>query len=198
MSINLKTLKSHGQINQLLNAMKNWDELRYANVFTEEQKKRLKDPETEWHLEKKDDKNFLLYPLFISERFRCNLSEMQPGQPGGADWVWQSPAESNYALRIKVEGEGSIANPSFTTPLGIIKMAGKLQANQYILLDHNGEATLTDQNYNKLSSLKVVGKALLGKGTSAVSFACESVDGEKPDVIVRYHTRLAPEKITLP
>lgn len=196
MSINMKTLKNHGQINWLLDAMKNWDELRYANVFTEEQKKRLKDPETEWHLEKKDDKNFLLYPLFISERFRCNLSEMQPGQPGGADWVWQSPAESNYALRIKVEGEGSIANPSFTTPLGIIKMEGKLQANQYILLDHNGEATLTDQNYNKLSSLKVEGKALLGKGTSAVSFACESVDGEKPDVIVRYHTRQTPEKIS--
>ena len=198
MSINMKTLKHHGQINLLLDAMKNWDALRYANVFTEDQKKKLKDPETEWHLEKKSDKNFLLYPLFISERFRCNLSEMQPGQPGGADWVWQSPAESNYALRIKVEGDGSIANPSFTTPLGIIKIEGKLQANQYILLNHNGEATLTDQNYNKLSSLKVEGRALLGKGTSAVSFACESVDGEKPDVIVRYHTRQTPEKITLP
>ena len=138
MSINMKTLKNHGQIDLLLDAMKNWDELRYANVFTADQKERLKDPVTEWHLEKKDDKNYLLYPLFISERFRCNLSEMQPGQPGGADWNWQSPEESVYALRIKTEGDGSIANPSFTTPLGVVKIEGKLQANQYILLDPNG------------------------------------------------------------
>ncbi|MBO9620551.1 MAG: hypothetical protein J7539_16120 [Niabella sp.] len=196
MSINMKTLKSHGQIDRLLDAMKNWDELRYANVFTEDQKKRLKDPATEWHLEKLDDKNYLLYPLFISERFHCNLSELQPGQPGGADWSWQSPEESTYALRIKVEGEGTIANPSFTTPLGVVKIEGKLQASQYILLDHQGKATLTDQNYNVLSELKVQGKAILPKGASAVSFACEAAGDTRPDVVVRYQTRMAPEKIS--
>lgn len=198
MSINLKTLKNHGQIDLLLDAMKNWDELRYADVFTADQKKRLKDPETEWRLEKKDDKNFLLYPLFISERFRCNLSEMQPGQPGGADWSWQSPEDGTYALRIKVEGEGTIANPSFTTPLGVVKIEGTLQANQYILLDHQGRATLTDQNYNVLSELNVQGKALLPKGASAVSFACEAAADSRPDVVVRYQTRMAPEKISKP
>lgn len=198
MSINMKTLKNHGQINQLLDAMKNWDELRYANVFTEDQKKRLKDPETEWHLEKKDDKNFLLYPLFISERFRCNLSEMQPGQPGGADWSWKSPEESSYAVRIKVEGEGSITNPSFTTPLGVVKIEGTLQADQYILLDHQGKAVLTDQNYNLLSELNVQGKALLPKGASGVSFACEVAGDGRPDVVVRYQTRMTPEKISKP
>lgn len=198
MSINMKTLKAHGQIDRLLDAMKNWDELRYANVFTEDQKKRLKDPSTEWHLEKLDDKNYLLYPLFISERFHCDLSEMQPGQPGGADWSWQSPEESTYALRIKVEGEGTIANPSFTTPLGVVKIEGKLQANQYILLDHQGKATLTDQNYNVLSELKVQGKAMLPKGTAVVSFACETSGDTHPDVVVRYQTRMAPEKISRP
>ncbi|WP_090390124.1 hypothetical protein [Niabella drilacis] len=198
MSINMKTLKNHGQIDRLLEAMKNWDALRYANVFTEDQKKRLKDPETEWHLEKKDDKNFLLYPLFISERFRCNLSELQPGQPGGADWSWKSPAEGPFALRIKVEGEGAVANPSFTTPLGVVKIEGKLEANQYILLDHQGRATLTDQNYKVLADLNVQGKALLPKGASGVSFACEGVNGAKPDVVVRYITRQAPEKVSMP
>ncbi|MCF3108205.1 hypothetical protein LL912_05395 [Niabella sp. CC-SYL272] len=198
MSINMKTLKQHGQINALLDAMKNWDELRYANVFTEAQKQRLRDPETEWHLEKQNDKDFLLYPLFISDRFRCNLSEMQPGQPGGADWSWQSPEEGTYALRIKVEGEGIIANPSFTTSLGVVKIEGKLQANQYILLDHQGKATLTDQNYKVLSELNVQGKAILPKGTSGVSFACEVAGDSKPDVVVRYNTRLAPQKIRKP
>lgn len=198
MSINMKTLKNHGQIDRLLEAMKNWDALRYANLFTEDQKKRLKDPETEWHLEKQDDKNYLLYPLFISERFRCNLSEMQPGQPGGADWSWKSPEESSYALRIKVEGDGSIANPSFTTPLGVVKIEGTLKANQYILLDHQGKATLTDQNYNQVSALTVQGKALLPKGASAVSFSCEVAGDSRPDVVVRYITRQTPEKIRKP
>jgi hypothetical protein len=198
MSINMKTLQSHGQMDLLLDAIKNWDELRQANVFTAEQKNRLKDPQTEWHLEKGEDNNYLLYPLFISERFRCRLSEMQPGQPGGADWNWQSPEESTYALRIKVEGEGAIANPSFTTPLGVVKIEGTLQEHQYILLDHHGKATLTDQNYKVVSLLPVQGKALLPQGRAAVSFSCEVAGEAKPDVVIRYHTRLAPERIRKP
>ncbi|SKB65579.1 hypothetical protein SAMN05660226_02553 [Parapedobacter luteus] len=195
MSINMRTLKRHGQIDLLLDAMKNWDELRFAQAFSTEQMERLKDPETEWHLQKLDDHNFLLYPLHISERYRCNLAEMQPGQPGGADWSWYTPYESTYALRLKVEGEGAISNPSFTTTRGVIKVEGTIEANQYLLLDHEGNATVTDQNYNVLSRPAVHGKAILAEGSSSIAFACDVEDDSTPEVVVRYITRGKPEKI---
>jgi len=195
MSINSKTLHNHGQMDKLLDAMKNWDALRLSGSFTEEQKVKLKNPETEWHLEKKDETNFLLYPLFISKHFRCDLSEMQPGQPGGADWSWSSPTESSFALRLKVEGEGAISNPSFTTPKGVIKITGKISSGQYLLLDHAGNALLTDKNYQTIATLAVQGKAFLPAGSSAVAFACEVDKDSSPEVVVRYITKGVPEEV---
>lgn len=195
MSISLQTLRNHGQMDKLLEAIKNWDFLRMNQAFTEEQKIRLRDPETEWHLEKKSENDFLLYPLHISKQFRCDLSEMQPGQPGGADWSWSTPIESSFALRIKVEGDGAIVNPSFTTPKGVIKIEGKIKADQYLLLDYEGNALLTDKNYNTLDTLKTQGKALLSAGSSAVAFACDVEKDSSPEVIVRYITRGKAEEV---
>lgn len=198
MSIDMRTLQQHGQIDLFLEAMKNWDQLRLANVFTEEQKKKLKDPKTEWHLEKKDDKTFILYPLFVSKRFRCDLAEMQPGQPGGADWAWESPEESTFAVRIKIEGDGFIADPTFKTDKGVVKIEGKLEKDQYILLGHDAVAYLMDKNYKLISKLPVHGLATLPKGSSSIAFSCDSSTDDKPEVIVRYNTRLKGEEIMLP
>lgn len=197
MSIDMKTLQQHGQIDLLLQTMKNWDQLRLANVFTTEQKLRLKDPKTEWHLEKINDSQFMLYPIFVSKRFHCDLASMQPGQPGGADWSWESPEESTFALRIKVEGDGSIENPSIKTDKGIVKILGKLEKDQYILLDHKGKAILTDKNYRLIADLSVEGTAMLPKGGSAIAFSCDNNGDEKPEVIIRYNTRMKGESISL-
>lgn len=196
MSINMQTLRKHGQIDQLLEAMKNWDSLRKAKAFTEEQMKRLRDPETEWQLKKVNDQQFLLYPLYISDRYRCDLSEMQPGQPGGADWSWHTPNEGAYALRLKVEGGGSISNPSFTTPKGVIKIEGTIGTDEYLLLDHDGNALLTDKNFNTIKKLSTQGKALLPKGTSSIAFACDVEGDTSTEVLVRYSVRGQAENIT--
>ncbi len=197
MSIDMRTLKNHGQIDLLLEAMKNWDKLRLVNAFSESQKERLKDPKTEWHLEKLDEKNFNLYPLYISERFRCDLSEMQPGQPGGADWSWSSPVDGTYALKIKVEGDGAISNPTFRTSSSVLKINGTIEAGQYVILDHHGKATLTDKNFKYISDLIIEGKPELKNGSSAIAFSCDNKGDGVPEVIVRYSVRKNPEKITL-
>ena len=73
---------------------------------------------------------------------------MQPGQPGGADWSWESPYESAYAIRLKVDGDGTIKDPSFTTPKGVIKFPCEISDRQYLLYTFDGKAVVTDKNYN--------------------------------------------------
>ena len=197
MTINNNTLRRHGQIDKLLEAIKNWDKLREAEAFTEEQKARLRDPQTEWHLEKVNEENYNLYPLHISKHYRCNLAEMQPGQPGGADWSWESPYESAYAIRLKVDGDGTIKDPSFTTPKGVIKFPCEISDRQYLLYTFDGKAVVTDKNYNVISEVQPQGSALLPAGSSAVAFSCEQTSEDAPEVIIRYITKGTPEVVNL-
>lgn len=197
MTINSNTLRRHGQIDKLLEAINNWDKLREAQAFTDEQKIRLKDPQTEWHLEKTDEQTYNLYPLSISKHFRCNMAEMQPGQPGGADWSWSSPYESVYAIRLKVDGDGTIKDPSFTTPKGVIKFPCEISDRQYLLYTFDGKAVVTDKNYNVINEVTPQGNALLPAGSSAVAFSCEQISEDAPEVIIRYITKGTPEVIKL-
>lgn len=196
MTINMRTIRRHGQIDRLLAAINNWDGLRESQSFTAEQMERLKDPATEWHLKKMSDNEFTLYPIYVSKHYRCNLGEMQPGQPGGADWSWETPYGGKFAIRLKVEGDGSIKNPTFTTSGGVIKFPCEIEESQYLLYDYAGNATITDKNYNVITEVKPQGSSVLPQGSSAVAFSCESGSQDDiPEVLVRFITLGAGEKI---
>lgn len=108
MSISENVLDFLGNIDILLEAVKNWELLRFENRFPDELKEKLRKPETEWHLEKVDDHHFELYPMAVSQPFVCDLLEMQPGQPGGADWYFENCFEEQpLKFQMKVEYTGS-------------------------------------------------------------------------------------------
>lgn len=195
MNINTKTLRRHGQIDTLLEAIKNWDRLREAQAFTPEQMERLRDPKTEWHLEKLNENSFNLYPLSITKPYTCSLTEMQPGQPGGADWSMETPYGGNYAFRLKVDGDGTIKNPAFTTAKGVIKFPCEISDRQYLLYSADGKAVVTDKNYNVISEVTPQGKAMIDAGNPTISFSCDIATEDAPDVIVRFITRGTPEEI---
>ena len=171
--------------------------MREAQAFSEEQKARLKDPETEWHLEAVDAQHYRLYPLTITKRYRCDLSELQPGQPGGADWYFEGQADSPCKIQLHVEGEGSVSNLSFTTPEGVVKFEGEVESGQYLFYDFDGKATLTDRNYRVIQTVPVEGALRLKGTSSAISLSCEAEPDTTPEVVVRFITRGTPEEITL-
>lgn len=192
MTVNMKTLVNHGQMDLLLDDIKNWDYLRRNEAFSDAQREKFRDPLSEWHLEKFNDSHYYLYPVFISKRFQCDVSEMQPGQPGGADWIWKSDYEGRFAMRIFLDGEGHIENPAFKTSAGVLKFNCTLNENEYILFDHSGKASITDKNYNFLRVAEVQGEAKLTTGDNVVSFSFETSDDEVI-VVVRYIVRGNPE-----
>jgi len=195
MTIGVPTLHLHGQMDKLLSAIKYWDTLRLADAFTEEQKEELKNPATEWHLEKEDENIYLLYPMEISKPYTCNLAEMQPGQPGGSDWSVTNIMEEGFSIRLYNEGEGSIKNPAFKTAGGTIKFSCTVGENQYLLYSFDGKAELTNKNFAPIENVGVSGAAALPKGTSALAFSCERAKYETPEISVRFITRGSPERI---
>ena len=184
-----ETMRHHGLTDEMLNTINLWESLRLAQAFTDEQKELFKDPYANWHLEKASDSAFNIYPLHFSRRYFCNLSDDR--------WTWNSPYKSRFALRIAVEGKGSISELELRTPNGILYFPCTVEAGQYLFYDFDGTAYITDANFNKMEDILPQGVSILDDGPSEVSFKCTMIkEKEKqPEVTLRYITRGKPDII---
>ena len=187
-----ETMRRHGLTDEMLNTINLWESLRLAQAFTDKQKELFKDPYANWHLEKAGDSAFNIYPLHFSRRYFCNLSDDR--------WTWNSPYKSRFALRIAVEGKGSISELEFRTPNGILIFPCAIQAGQYLIYSFDGTARITDLNYNTIEEILPRGVSALEEGANEVTFTCEvKAEGQrKPSVAVRYITRGEAQEVRIP
>ena len=183
-----ETMKKHGLTDEMLNTINIWETLRLSNAFGDALKEEFKDPYGNWHIEKRDSA-YLLYPQHISRRYFCNFTDDH--------WEWYTPDASRFAVQIAVEGKGSVSELKFRTPNGILYFPCILKAGQYLMLDFDGSASITDLNFNTIQEITPQGVSFLDKGSSEVTFTCEmKPEGKKqPEVTVRYITRDKPETI---
>lgn len=197
LSTSSEVLATNGCTDELLQLIRDWEELRLSNAIPMELRPTLRDPKTEWHLEKDEDGTFRIYPLFISKPYVCDLLELQPGQPGGADWVLDNPyAEQEYDFRMGVVGYGEIHNPSLYTRKGLLKFPCTVKGGQYLWY-RNGKAVITDRNFRPLEEVKAVGQGIVENGQHPFSFACEFSGEEGPEVTVRVFTKGEPTEISI-
>lgn len=196
LSASQDTLDSLGTTDEILEAIRNWELLRYENRFDDSLKELLKKPETEWHLEKENETTFRLYPMAVSKPLVCDLLEMQPGQPGGSDWSFDQPFDrQGFSFRMKVDGYGYIENPKFYNATGVLQFQTTVKGGQYLLFD-GWKAFVTDKNYNKLQECPYIGNCHVEKGTAQLSFGCSFGGDEGPEVKVRVITKAAPYIVT--
>ena len=181
LDFSVETMRKHGLTNIMLNTIRTWETLRLSHAFSDKLKEALKDPYGDWHI-KKDGDDFLLYPQHNSRRYYCNLTDDH--------WEWNSPYTSPFALSIAVEGKGSISNLAVRTPNGVLHFSCSIKAGQYLIYDFEGNACITDLNYNKIGDVTAEGVSVLDEGISEVSFTCEvkTEERKKPEVTLRYYT----------
>ena len=170
LDFSVETMRKHGLTNIMLNTIRTWETLRLSHAFSDKMKEALKDPYGDWHI-KKDGDDFLLYPQHNSRRYYCNLTDDH--------WEWNSPYTSPFALSIAVEG-----------PNGVLHFTCTIKAGQYLIYDFEGNACITDLNYNKIGDVTAEGVSVLDEGISEVSFTCEvkTEERKKPEVTLRYYT----------
>lgn len=181
LDFSVETMRKHGLTNVMLNTIRTWETLRLSHAFNDKLKEALKDPYSDWHI-KKDGDALLLYPQHNSRRYYCNLTDDH--------WEWNSPYTSPFALSIAVEGKGSISNLAIRTPNGILYFPCSIKAGQYLIYDFEGNACITDLNYNKIGDVTAEGMSVMDEGISEVSFTCEvkMEEKKKPEVTLRYYT----------
>ena len=184
-----ETMKKHGLTDTFLDIINIWETLRLNGAFSEAEKELFKDPYENWHIEKAEDSSYLLYPQYVSRGYSCNFEN--------DSWQWNTPYQGRFALRIEVEGKGSISELELRTPNGILYFPCTVEAGQYLVYDFDGTAYITDANFNKMEEILPQGVSRLDEGPSEVTFKCTMIkEKEKqPEVTLRYITRGKPETI---
>lgn len=109
-------LEANPYTDELLDLIRIWEEARLAGAFSKEQRERLKDGNNEFHLEKTDEKSWILHP-FRTNSFEHQKKVLQPGEPTASEWSFSNRGEEQplqFRLTIKSEEKdktGAITKP---------------------------------------------------------------------------------------
>lgn len=191
----MSVLRRNGNIEVLLESVRQWERARQAGAFTEEQRERLRDPKGDWHLRPEGDGRWNLYPVNISKPLMCNPTELQPGQPGGADWTFYN-RHADQPLKFILRVIPSYGNDDASVKRPVIFANGvymtfetEVLANQYLVCDGDRTGKIYDQNWNLQKTVETsVDAPLVRNGGQTLSFSCKFEGEPKPSVSVKVFT----------
>ncbi|WP_314584960.1 hypothetical protein [Paenibacillus terrigena] len=200
----MQVLERNGNIESIFTAVREWERARQVGAFTPEQRERLKEPKGDWHLESAGEGKWNLYPVNISKPLVCNPAELQPGQPGGADWTYfnrYADQPLKFTLRVIPSygnDDASIKRPTFYTNGVYMTFDTEVFANQYLVCDSGSIGKIYDQNWNLLKTVQASADApILRTGGQPLSFSCKFEGDPKPLVSVRVTTWGEREEVVI-
>ncbi len=175
----LTALKKNGQTDEILNAIKEWENARLSSAFSDEQRKILRDSEYEFHLEKIKDGCWQIYPVLYSPVYSLNLEERQPGQPIVSELEFNNKfAEQplRFTLRtLKGSEEDTIINPSFEIGFHKVTFPIRLISNQYLICNGGKQAQICDTNWNQIQIVEADSEMpIISGGKQNIKFYCDS------------------------
>ncbi|MCQ6563075.1 hypothetical protein [Paenibacillus mendelii] len=198
----MPVLKRNGNIDELFTLVREWETARRMQAFTAEQRERLQDPKGDWHLEPTGEDGWNLYPVDISNVLECNPEELQPGQPGGADWAFynryaEQPLRFCMQVRPSYGNEkGLVKRPTFYAYGSYMAFETDVCADQYLVCDGDNLGKIYDKNWNLIKTVQASAEPLIVKsGGQSLSFSCKFEGDPKPSVAVKLFTRGAPELV---
>lgn len=196
--VDKKAVKEHGQLNEILELIRQWDMLQSAGVLTDEQLETLRDPYSDWHLAQMEDGDFELFQRNYSRRYQCRFVEADSLLIGAEPWEWEADVEGRFGLRLQVDGEVAIKDPMVNTESGLVMFPCVIKPCQRLWYDFTDVAHVVDANGNTIKDVVVEGASLLPSGSSEVRFYCETAkEGVWPLVTVRYVTSSLMGRISL-
>lgn len=205
LSADVAVLRRNGNIDSLLKLVRTWESARQAGAFSSEQRERMKDPESDWHLELTEEGVWKLYPIAISNSFQCNPEELQPGQPGGADWVFYNkyggqPLRFCMSVSAAYGNEhGTVKRPTFYTDGVYMIFDTEVKAGEYLVCDGSRNGQIFDSNWNLLRTVQASEEALTVRaGSQTISFSCKFIGEHRPSVKMKVYTWGTPESVQVP
>jgi hypothetical protein len=171
-----EVLEENGRAGEILDLLARWERARLAGAFSEEQKRRMEDVSSEYHLEDLGEESWMLSPT-LSIRETLAARERQPGEPAFRTVALDNPHEAQPLTLIVTVAEGTLSNLTIGMDgVDEIRIPATIRRGE-ILRYENGEATVYDASWHLLRTPAVEGDVLeVGTGAHRLTFEAEGLD----------------------
>lgn len=177
-----EALQANGQVDQIFKQIGDWEKLRMADAFSEDQKERMKDIENEFHLESTGRNSWNLHQVFIN-RFAHEKKVRQPGEPLYTEFSFSNPTEANKFHFILTAEDAKVQSIQLEiNNRSEISFPITLEKGHSLRYEGSDEVHWLDENLVKIKSYPVDSSKLqIRPGEQKLSLDCEFKNpGEKP------------------
>jgi hypothetical protein len=192
----LDTLKKNQSSDKILNLLAQWEKIRMLNLFSPEQKKKMKDIKNEFTLKTISSNEWNLHRV-ISYKFKHEKRIRQPGEPSASTFTINNPYWEQNLNIIVTAAQGDLKDikididrfKNLVVPIDLATgesfkyMGGKI-------------ATIYDSNWQEIKRVKIDSNFFkISKGDHTIGLDFGTMSGEKPEAKVEFRVFSPPEKI---
>ncbi len=179
-NVSFEAVEKNGQSDAIFSAIKNWETARMAGAFSPEQKQRMQDIKSEFHLEPVADGEWKFFPYQL-QRYVHEQKVRQPGEPLYSTFDFHNPYHEQPMMFILNLLPGENSNGSSVDKISVevnnynkIEIPVRMEPFQSLKTGENGKLQLFDKNRNLLQTIDITDKIpLLSKGRNTVVFDAE-------------------------
>ncbi|MEA1898264.1 MAG: hypothetical protein U9N53_11460, partial [Bacteroidota bacterium] len=197
---NYEAIEKNGNSDKIMHLIGEWEKVRIAGLFTEEQKLRMEDINNEFSLEKLGDKKWNFRQVF-SGKFKHEKKIRQPGEPLYSTFNFEHKGNEQTMNFIIAAIDSDVSRITIEIDnYKKIVLAATLQEGEFIKYTGGKKAYVYDKNWQLINEFNVDASALkISNGEHSLRFDCEFIKtGKEPMVKLEIRTFGTAEKISLP
>ncbi|MCL4484258.1 MAG: hypothetical protein M1445_16905, partial [Bacteroidetes bacterium] len=196
-----KSIEKNGYKDQLFELIREWQKARRSNAFTSEQRERMKDPKNEFHLEKRGENSWELYPVKLSRGYEHKFRDIQTGEPVTTKFVVNNPFQEQplqfYIKAFPVENNltANVSHIQFTiNNYQSIEMNVSLKAGDRVICDGQ-KVYLCDNTWNKVSVISTDKVPICESGNVEIIVTSEFSGNKSPKLEIEFKSVGSPDKV---
>ena len=193
-----ETLKTHGQSDQILDLVKQWERARLTGAFPSDLKKEMEDLNNEYHLEAVSENSWKLYPVGMNI-FTHEKKVRQPGEPLYSTFNFENKYKKQPLVFTVKLSENTKCRNLVVELDNYKKISFPITLSNSQILRYNGgdKATLFDKNWNVIKTIEVAVKnADIEKGNHSLTVDCEFMSDKKSKIKLEVKTMGEPVVLT--
>lgn len=195
-------IEKNGFKNQLFELIREWQKARKSDVFSQEQKERMKNPHNEFHLEKKTDTSWALFPVRLSRGFEHKYREVQTGEPHVSKFSVQNPYKEQplqfYISVLPVDDDLSATNSEIQFMVNnfqTLVLNVSLKAGDRVYCDGQ-KVYLCDKTWNKLKVISTDSVPVVENGSNEIQISSDMNKSTSPKLEIEFKSVGKPEFVT--